>query len=121
MKNILILIAFLLGISFLIYWLWSDKNEEQTLAQIIAQEESQRTKVPVRPTPNLDEVEIAIDENGLTLKKLYNEDIDVLITGNEVKDVEIYDGVLTYSELENENWSFKAVNLQEYIDQHLKQ
>lgn len=119
MKNIIILIVFLLGISFLIYWLWSDKPDDQSLKQIIAEEQAQ-PKVPVRPVPNLDEVEIAIDENGLVLKKLYNQDIDVIVTDSEVKNVEIYDGVMTYSELEGDNWNFKAVNLQEYIDEYLK-
>ncbi len=120
MKNIVILIVFLLGVAALIYWLWSDNQEEQTFQQVIEEYKDDPAKVPVRPVPSVDEVEIAIDENGLLLKKLYNEELNIRVTDKEVKDVEVFDGILTYSEYSDQTWSFKAVNLLEYIDQYLK-
>ena len=120
MKNILIIVAFLSGIGALIFWLWSDRPEDKTLQQIVSEEQALRTKIPVRSVPDLNQVEISIDENGLTLKKLYNKEVNALITSNEVKDAQVSNGILTFKERENGKWVFKAVHLEQYIEKYLK-
>jgi len=133
MKNLLVLLSFLVGIGFLIAWLWSDTSEDKTLKQIVTQAENQEntgkktktkgkvenSKVAVRSNTSLSDVEIS-DDNGLVIVKLYGKKINQRVTENPVKDIQVYDGVLTFSEKKDGHWNFKAVNLEQYINQYLK-
>lgn len=119
MKNVLVLLVFLIGIGGLIFWLWSDKSETvPDLATI--ETETVAEKRPVEKDPALSEVEISVDENGLVIDRLYGKQLDLLVTRNEVKDVAVLEGIMTYSEYENGAWAFKALNLEQYIQEYLK-
>lgn len=145
MKNILTLI-FILGLGGLaVYFLWYEKDPEPTevvsdiyLDQTIDLEE-QTIETRTVPLPrgeaqvpatqkelDLNAVEFVVDDRGLILHKLYGQEVDLIITDNQAKDVTVYDGILTYSEntkpLEEgaDQWEFKAVNLDAYIEAYLK-
>ena len=121
MRNIIFLVLFLALIGGLIFWLWSDKNEEQTLEQAIAEQQEATTEANGGvPKIDLDEVEIAYDDNGLIINKLYNQEVDLTLTTNPVRGVEVYDGVMTYEEQINGAWNFRSYNLAQYIEQNLK-
>ncbi len=133
MKNILVLLSFLVGVGFLIAWLWSDNSNNKTLKQhvneaeisskkdnlIKKKENKKEEKVSVRPINKLGDVEI-LDDDGLIIETLYGQKISQRITNNPVKDIQAYDGVLTFSEKDGDHWNFKAINLEQYIQQYLK-
>jgi len=122
MRNLIILAVFLLGIGALIFWLWSDKSDHTSeFANLTTQTAPAETKRAVETRdPALNEVEITVDENGLVIDRLYGKQLDLLVTRNEVKDVAVLDGIMTFSELEDGSWSFKAINLEQYIEAYLK-
>ncbi len=121
MRNLIVLAAFLLGIGVLIWWLWTDQGQPtQNLSEITPTVETTERQRPAATDPTLNEVEISVDENGLVVDRLYGKQLDLLVTRNEVKDVSVLDGIMTFSELENGKWSFKAVNLEQYIEAYLK-
>ena len=119
MKNILVVVLFLVGIFGLIFFLWSDNDTEVTDLGTV-QTETVAEKRPVEKDPALSEVEISVDESGLVIDRLYGKQLDLLVTRNEVKDVAVLEGIMTYSEYENGAWNFKALNLEQYIDSYLK-
>lgn len=113
----------LLGVGALIYWLWSggdEKNEAVDFATMAPATEDVSRARPGDADPALSEVEISVDANGLVIDRLYGKQLDLLVTRNEVKDVSVLDGIMTFSELEEGNWNFKAINLEQYIEQYLK-
>ena len=116
MRNLIALAVFLLGIGALIFWLWSGTDgNQQDLSTVQTQVER-----PVARDAALNEVEITVDDNGLVIDRLYGKQLDLLVTRNEVKDVTVLDGIMTFSEREDGKWNFKAVNLEQYIDSYLK-
>lgn len=125
MRNLVFLVAFLVLIGFLIFWLWSDKDENQTLEQAIATQQATEEVSETDPTSvqrvNLDEVEVAYDDNGLVIKTLYNQPVDLTLSTNPVRNVEVYDGVMTYQEQLDGNWNFRSYNLGQYIEANLKE
>ena len=119
MKNVIVFAVFVLGMGGLIFWLWSDKESSGQEAPVIKTETTTKER-PVEKDPALSEVEISVDENGLVIDRLYGKQLDLLVTRNEVKDVAVLEGIMTYSEFENNAWNFKALNLEQYIDAYLK-
>lgn len=119
MRNLVFLVLFLCLIGGLIWWLWSDRSEEQTLQQVVSQQQAGTERSGV-PKVDLDEVEIAYDENGLFITKLYNKDVDLTLSEKPVRNVEVYDGVMTYQEQTDGNWNFRSYNLGQYIEANLK-
>ena len=115
MRNLIALAVFLIGIGALIFWLWSGTDGSQDLSTVQTQIER-----PVERDAALNEVEITVDENGLVIDRLFGKQLDLLVTRNEVKDVTVLDGIMTFSEKEDGNWNFKAINLDQYIDSYLK-
>lgn len=119
MRNAIFLALFLLLIGGLIYWLWSDKDDEQTLEQAIAQQEMPaQTGVP---KIDLEEVDIFYDDNGLVLAKLFNQNVDLVLTTNPVRNVEVFEGIMTYEEQIDGAWNFRSYNLAQYIEVNLKE
>ena len=117
MRNFIFLVLFVALIGALIWWLWSDRGDEQTLQQVVAEQQEQRGV----PKVDLDEVEIAYDENGLLIKTLYNQEVNLSLSDKPGRNVEVYDGVMTYEEEVNGIWNFRSYNLGQYIEQNLKQ
>jgi len=122
MRNLIVLVVFLIGIGGLIFWLWSDQapNNNENFAELSTTTEGSDRERRADRDPALNEVEISVDENGLVIDRLYGTQLDLLVTRNEVKDVAVLDGIMTFSELEEGNWNFKAINLEQYIQQYLK-
>ncbi len=116
MRNFLFLLLFLFLIGGLIFWLWSDRGDEKTLEEALADKQIVTEEVADKPVIDLDEVEIAYDENGLVLKTLYNRDINLTLSTNPVRNVEVYDGIMTYQEQSNGQWNFRSYNLAQYIE-----
>ena len=119
MRNLIFLVLFLCLIGGLIWWLWSDRSEEQTLQQVVTQQQAGTERAGI-PKVDLDEVEIAYDETGLRIKKLYNQDVDLTLSENPVRNVEVFDGVVTYQEQTDGSWNFRSYNLGQYIEANLK-
>lgn len=120
MRNFIFLVLFLLLIGGLIFWLWSDRGDEKTLEQAIT--EQQEVTIPSTGLPkiNLDEVEIAYDETGLILQKLFNKEVNLTLSQKPVRNVEVYDGIMTYQEQSDGNWNFRSYNLGQYIETNMK-
>lgn len=117
MRNLISLVLFIALIGALIWWLWSDRGDEQTLQQVVTEQQEQRGV----PKVDLDEVEIAYDENGLIIKTLYNQEVNLTLSENPVRNVEVYEGVMTYEEQTGGVWNFRSYNLAQYIEQNLKE
>lgn len=121
MRNLLFLLLFLILIGGLIFWLWSDGGDEKTLEEALAEKQVQTEESTGVPRIDLDEVEIAFDENGLILKTLYNREVNLTLTTNPVRNVEVYDGIMTYQEQINGQWNFRSYNLAQYIEANFKE
>jgi|GEM_PF-5082337 len=119
MRNLIFLVLFLCLIGGLIWWLWSDRGDEKTLQQVVAEQQVAPVETGL-PKVDLDEVEIAYDENGLFITKLYNQDVDLTLSEKPVRNVEVFDGVMTYQEETDGKWNFRSYNLGQYIEQNLK-
>ncbi len=117
MRNLLFLALFLVLIGGLIFWLWSDNGDEQTLEQALAGKQIAVEEQGV-PRIDLDEVEIAYDENGLILKTLFDREVNLVLSKKPVRNVEVYDGIMTYEEQANGQWNFRSYNLGQYIEQN---
>jgi hypothetical protein len=115
MRNFVFLVLFLILIGGLIFWLWSDNGDEQTLEQALA-DKQMITETQGVPRIDLDEVEIAYDENGLILKKLFDREVNLVLSEKPVRNVEVYDGIMTYQEQDNGQWNFRSYNLAQYIE-----
>ena len=120
MRNILFLIVFLLLIGGLIFWLWSDRGDEKTLEEALAEKQVSVEEPQGVPRIDLDEVEIAYDENGLIIQKLYNQEVNLTLSTKPVRNVEVYDGIMTYQEQDNGQWNFRSYNLAAYIEANLQ-
>lgn len=120
MRNLLFLLLFLILIGGLIFWLWSDNGDEKTLEEALADKQMATEEVSDKPVIDLDEVEIAYDESGLVLKTLYNRDINLTLSTNPVRNVEVYDGIMTYQEQTNGQWNFRSYNLAQYIEMNFQ-
>ena len=141
MKNFITLFLFLILAGGLVYWLWNGgaQDENVVVQEIYFDQEVdlEAELVETRAVPlargadenqdlDLNAVEFIVDDRGLVLHKLYGEEVDLIITDNESKDVTVYDGILTYSENvevdteKPDKWEFKAVNLDAYIEQYIK-
>lgn len=119
MRNLIFLVLFLVLVGGLIFWLWSDRGDEQTLEEALA-EKAIATKTQGVRRINLDEVEIAYDENGLILKTLYNREVNLTLSTKPVRNVEVYDGIMTYQEKDSDQWNFRSYNLAQYIEENFK-
>ncbi|NCP67142.1 hypothetical protein GW756_03255 [bacterium] len=120
MRNLLFLALFLLLIGGLIFWLWSDRGDEKTLEEALADKQMTVQEQGV-PRIDLDEVEIAYDENGLILKTLFNREVNLTLSTSPVRNVEVYDGIMTYQEQDvNGQWNFRSYNLAQYIEENFK-
>lgn len=120
MRNLIFLVLFLTLILGLVFWLWSDRGDEKTLEEALAETAIIPQTQGVRRV-DLDEVEIAYDENGLILKTLYNRAVNLTLSTKPVRNVEVYDGIMTYQEMENGQWNFRSYNLAQYIEENFKE
>ncbi len=120
MRNFLFLALFLLLIGGLIFWLWSDRGDEKTLEQALAEKGAITEESKGIKRIDLDEVEIAFDENGLIIHKLYNQEVDLTLSEKPVRNVEVYDGIMTYEEQNDQQWNFRSYNLAQYIEDNMK-
>ena len=120
MRNLLFLVLFLFLVGGLIFWLCSDLGDEKTLEQALAEKQMMVEKQGV-PRIDLDEVEIAYDENGLILQTLYNREVNLTLSTKPVRNVEVYDGIMTYQEQDNGQWNFRSYNLAQYIEENFKE
>lgn len=120
MRNLIFLALFLVLVSGLIFWLWSDRSEEKTLQQAILTQQSEVPQIKGVPVIDLDEVDIDYGDKGLTINTLYNQDVNLTLTENLVRNVEIYQGIMTYQEKTNGQWNFRSYNLGQYIEDNLK-
>lgn len=123
MRNLIVLALLVVGVGGLIYWLWSGSGQNEEVVDFAAMAPATEDTGRARPgeaDPTLSEVEISVDSSGLVIDRLYGKQLDLLVTRNEVKDVAVLDGIMTFSELEDGNWNFKAINLEQYIEQYLK-
>jgi hypothetical protein len=115
MRNLIFLALFLVLVGGLIFWLWSDNGDEKTLEQALAEKQIEVEAQGV-PRIDLDEVEIAYDDNGLILKTLFNREVNLVLSEKPVRNVEVYDGIMTYEEKDNGQWNFRSYNLGQYIE-----
>lgn len=120
MRNLLFLLLFLTLVGGLIFWLWSDRGDEKTLEEALADKQITTESVSKKPVIDLDKVDIAYDENGLILKTLYNQEVNLTLSTKPVRNVEVYDGILTYQEQSDDRWNFRSYNLAQYIEMHFK-
>jgi phage pi2 protein 07 len=116
MRNLIFLVLFLCLIAGLIFWLWTDRGDEQTLEEALADKQvSTEMNANEIPQIDMDEVEIVYDENGLVLKTLYRQEVNLTLSTNPVRNVEVYEGIMTYEEQTNGQWNFRSYNLAQYI------
>lgn len=120
MRNLLFLLLFLILIGGLIFWLWSDRGDEKTLEEALADKQVTTEDQRGVPRIDLDEVEIAYDENGLVLQTLYNQEVNLTLSTNPVRNVEVYDGIMTYQEQTDGQWNFRSYNLAQYIEMNFQ-
>ncbi len=125
MKNLLVILLLVFGVGALIWWLWSGKGVETPPTAPVVQQQVQTPEPQpreVQPSKaSQKRAQVVIDPyKGLIIEKLDGKDINLVVTPNPTKDATVMDGILTYSEKIDDQWSFRALQLDEYVQKYMR-